>query len=789
MPRRKAIELKPEQLRRYCDPKVLTFDTTAELEPGREVGHARAREAIKFGLDNKTKGYNIFCLGAPGSGKTSILRSILDERAKKEETPPDWVYLYNFETPDNPQAFCLSAGMGRELQRDMQSLVRELKHLLPKMSEKRNDTKIEEQFRKKSDTEFRKLRRVAKKHSLDIDHSDGDLLIQAIKDGRPMGSEQMAEMSDKDRSYYEDQIRLIQDNITKFLESQARFEKQKQEKIRDHIRSITRCEMAPYVDDLKSKYKDAVGLRTWLAKLHDEIPRAFDEYQLVQEELQQNEIAEMITEALDPFQAFRVNLFVDNHGVIGAPVVFESSPTYHNLVGRMEYRDQHGMMKTDFTMVKAGALHRANGGYLVLQANDLLKSYNGWDVLKKVLRNKELTIQELDVEHRTRSLSSPQPIPIPLDSETKVILIGTEEMYYLLLSMDDDFERLFKVKAEFDETMPRSKANMIRYGRFIAKLCKEDKLLPFDRKAVAEIIEYGSRLADHRNKLSTRFLNLINIVSESNYWAQNRRAQKGRSKAKVVTKEDVCVALLKRKERMGKIEYEMYEQIHEGSLLLDVKGKVVGQINGIAVYDLGDHAFGIPSRITCRIYTGRSGIVNIDREAQMAGRIHNKAVMILIGLIGGMYAQNQPLSLSASITFEQSYGGVEGDSASCSELFALLSALSGLPIKQGVAVTGSVNQRGLVQPVGGVNEKIEGVFRICKEKGLTGEQGVILPVQNAINLTLDHDVLEAVKAGKFHVWTMKHIDDGIELVMGKPAAEVHKMVKQKLKDLHESQEG
>ncbi len=778
----KAVELKPEQLRRRCDPKVLAFENTAELEPSRDVGHTRAREAIEFGLDNKTKGFNIFCLGSPGSGKTSILKQILEERARREETPPDWVYLYNFDDNDRPLAFSLPAGMGYRLQREMNKLVRSMKRLWPKILQKRNDDMIETWYQKKSETSFNKLRRTVKKFSLDIERSGEELLIHAVRNGQILDNEALAEMSDEDKAFFEGQILKIQDTIGTYLEENSKLEKEKSEKVRNLIQDRIKREMSPLIVELLDKFSNANGLKKWILRLEEQIPQIFEEYQSTQDELSHGEALEMMQISPDPFQAFRVNLLVDNRNQKGAPVVFETSPNYHNLVGRVEYRETHGVLFTDFTMIRAGALHLANGGYLVLQANDLLKSFNSWDAVKHSLRNKELSIQEIEVEYRTRSLSSPKPMPIPLDPRTKVILVGSEEVYYLLLSMDEDFERLFKVKAEFDETMPRDKSSMMKYAQFIAKLCKEDRLLPFDRSAVAEIIEFGSRLADHRNKLSTRFLNIINVVSESNYWASKRK------NAKSVTAGDVRFALEKRKHRMGKIEYEMYEQFQEGSLLLDVKGKVVGQINGIAVYDMGDHAFGIPSRITCRVFAGRSGIVNIDREAHLAGRIHSKAVLILMGLIGGLYAQDQPLSVSASITFEQMYGGVEGDSASCAELFALLSAISGVPIKQGIAVTGSVNQRGIVQPVGGVNEKIEGVFRICKARGLTGDQGVILPVQNAVNLVLDHDVVDAVADGKFHIWTMKHIDDGIELVMGKPAREIHNLVKQRLRDMQENLE-
>jgi len=774
-------ELKPEKLRRVCDPASLNFKTTKSISKLKgSIGHHRAISAINFGLNNKMKGFNIFLLGDPGSGKTSILRNLLSQKAKKEKTPPDWIHVFNFSDPNRPQAYCLPPGMGAKFRADLASLVAELKRLVPKLQEGERylklGQKIAESYHSKEARAFNKLRKLGLKNDLNIEHVSGELLIQVVKNGKPLDHEEFEELTAKERKYYEDKVRDIQDEISEFLRTQRKLEHEKQEKARDLDRKYILDGTEFLIKELKERYSMVEGLDEWLDLLWKDVPSAVKEFQATQEE-SDNFLEGPIQSHMPDFHQFRVNVLVNNKNTKGAPVVFESNPTFHNLLGSVEYQEQFGVLQTDFTLVRAGALHKANGGYLVIQVNDLMKSVYTWDSLKKSLRNKEIVIEELDIEQRTRSTVSPKPMPIPL--QTKVILIGSYDAYYYLLNYDEDFGRLFKVKAEFDDSLPRTQGNIRKYAGFIKRLIEEDELLEFDAGAVAKVIEHASRLADNQKRICARFIQLINLVSESNYWAKE-------SRSKLVKTEHIQRALKERNFRTGKIEFEMYEQISEGTVLIDTKGKRVGQINGIAVYDMGDHAFGIPSRITARTYVGQSGILNIDREVRLSGQIHSKASLILVGLIGGLYAQEKPISISASVCFEQMYGSVDGDSASCAELFALVSSLAELPINQGICVTGSLNQYGEMQPIGGVNEKIEGVYNIIKAKGLTGNQGVVIPVQNVVNLMLNEEIIESVKKGKFHIWAIKNIDQGLEILMGRPAKEIHKLVKQRLDTLREA---
>ncbi len=761
-----TFRLAPKKLRAVCTPSWVRLTQPKKLSSlPLFFGHDRAVSAIKFGLTNKTKGFNIFLVGDSGSGKTSILRHLVKEVSEKEPTPPDWVYVYNFDDADRPIAISLEPGVGVQLRKDLEGLVEDLKRTIPKVQEGdsylKKGMEIDEQFRKKEERAFTKLQKLGAKKELNIEQVQGELLIQVMKEGRSLDQEEFEALSAEERQYYEAKVREIQEQIGEYLRMQRKLEKTKQEQVRrlehQHILDATQ----DTIKELQQKYSKSPDVRKWLDKVWSNIPDVFHEFQKMQED------AERPFPGMDgpqikkeEFYQFRVNVLVNNADVKGAPVVFENTPTYHNLVGCVEYNEQYGLLYTDFTLIKAGSLHRANGGYLIIQVNDLLKSYFAWDALKKALRNKEVAIQELDIEHRARTTVSPKPQPIPL--QTKVIIIGNLEAYYTLLNWDDDFARLFKVKAEFDEAVPRTKENIERYTGFISRIIKEDNLLPFDKGALAAVVEYGSRVCEQQNRLTSRFINIINIVSESHYWARSHHAKR-------VTRAHVTEALHQRRYRTGKLEFDMYEQIREGTVLMDTDGDVVGQINGIAVYDLGDHAFGIPSRITAATYAGRSGVVNIDREVRLSGVIHSKASLILIGLLGQLYAQEHPLAFSASLVFEQMYGGIDGDSASCAELFALLSSLARVPIHQGIAVTGSVNQRGQVQPIGGVNEKIEGVYQICKAKGLTGNQGVIIPALNEANLMLDEEVVQAVKAGKFHVYSIRTVDEGIEILTGMKA--------------------
>ncbi len=773
-------ELKPEQLRARCSADKMSFTSTEQVKELKgSIGQERAIRAMQFGLSNKMKGFNIFILGDPGAGKTSTLRNILIGKAKQEPKPPDWIYVHNFDDENRPLAYRMPAGSGQQFKKDMATFVSELKRIIPKLQEGEGylqlGQRIEDNYRKREEAALAKLQRIGKKNELHIEQVSGELLIQVVRDGHTLDHEEFEQLTNEERRYYEEKVRSIHEDIGEFLRVQRRLEREKQEKVQklDHDQILNHTE--ELVAELKKRYQKVDGVSGWLHQMWQYIPDAFRDYQLAQEALESPMEMPSMPPSLPDFQQFQVNLLVNNKDTVGAPVVFENTPTYHNLLGCVEYQEHYGVLSTDLTLVRAGALHRANGGYLVIQVNDLMKSMYAWDALKKSLRNKEVLIDELDIEARTRSTVSPKPAAIPL--QVKVILIGNYDAYYFLLNYDEDFSRLFKVKAEFDDVVPRTRSNIAKYAGFISRLVREDNLLPFHATAIAKIIEQCSRIAEHQNKMSARFIHLINLVSEANYWADSEGARQ-------VKGSHVSMAIKERKCRMGKIEADVYDQIREGTVLIDTRKKVVGQINGIAVYDMGDHAFGIPSRITAQTYAGRQGILNIDREADLAGKIHNKAALILIGIIGNLYAQKRPLSLSASIGFEQMYGEVDGDSASCAELFALLSSLSNVPVDQGICVTGSLNQKGEVQPIGGVNEKIEGVYHICKAKGLTGKQGVVIPQKNKVNLMLDEEVVEAVEKGKFHVWTIRNINEGIHIMLGESPAKIHQLVRKRLGQLH-----
>jgi lon-related putative ATP-dependent protease len=760
--------LKPDQLRHRCNPDKLPFTTTNDVpELKGTVGHDRAISAINFGLSNKMKGFNLYLLGDSGSGKTSILKKLLEKRARSEPTPPDWVYVYNFDDSNQPVAYSMPHGMGAQFQKDMAGLVAELKRLIPKLQEGekylQTGQAITEQYRKKEDRAFASLHTKGLKHDLNIEQVSGELLIQVVKNGQPLDHEEFEQLTNNERKYYEEKVRDLQDDISEYLRVQRKLDREKQEKIKTLEEQQILNHTEDLISELKKKYQGVPGLKDWLSELWKNVPQAVMDYQRQQEESEQVPEGPIPYHFMD-FHQFRVNLFVNNKDCVGAPVVFENTPTLHNLIGCVEYQEQYGMLHTDYTLVRAGSLHRANGGYLVIQVNDLLKSLYAWEALKKALRNKEVLIEELDIEQRAKTTVSPKPKGIPL--QTKVVLIGSYEAYYFLHGYDEDFERLFKVKAEFDDSLPLTMSNIKKYCGFIRRLVREDNLLPFHKTAVSKIIEYSSRVAEHQKKISARFLHLINLVSEANYWA----AMEG---AELVDGGHVMRALKERHYRTGKLEFEMYEQIREGTVLIDTKRNRVGQINGIALFDIGDHSFGIPSRITAQTYVGRQGVMHIDREVHLSGRIHSKASLILVGILGGLYARKKPISMSASITFEQMYGGIEGDSATIAELLVLISSLSEIPINQGICVTGSLNQHGEVQPIGGVNEKIEGVYQICKTKGLDGKQGVIIPAQNVVNLMLDEEIVEAVEQGKFHIWAVRNINQAIEVVLGRPAREVH----------------
>jgi len=754
--------LRPEDLRWICDPEVFGFDTTEEIPPLEgTIGQERALRAIDFGLGLEGYGFNLYLLGESGTGKTTTIKDILEKRALKEEVPDDWCYIYNFEDPDRPKALNLPPGMGIILQKDMDELIKILKTEIPKVFESKEYEKhrheILEEYQQKNKEILSKVESEAVKEGFALRKTPTGIIITPIKkDGEALSQEEFESLERETRERLEETGRKLQERLDDALRLVRESEKRLKEKISRLERDVALTVVGQLITELESKYRLYPEIIKHLEDIKEDILLNLEDFKSPEEAIPAIPFLKM-PKAEPSFNRYKINVLVNNSGARGAPVVIETNPTYLNLFGRIEHKIQYGLAITDFTMIKAGSIHRANGGYLVVNALDLLRNIFVWDALKRMIKNREIKIEDIWEQYRLISTITLKPEPIPLN--IKVILLGSPLLYYLLYNLDEDYKKLFKVKVDFDNRMPRTKENILKYASFISARCKEEDLRPFDRSGVAKVVEYGVRLAEHQDKLSARFFNIADIVREANYWA----SLDGDSS---ITADHVEKALEEKIYRSNKIEEKIQELIDEGTIMVDTSGAVVGQVNGISVIDLGDYSFGRPSRITAKTYMGKAGVVNIERETKMSGRIHDKAHMILTSYLGGKFAQDLPLTLSASICFEQLYEEVEGDSATCTELYALLSSLSGLPLKQGIAVTGSMNQRGEVQPVGGINEKIEGFFEVCRIKGLTGEQGVIIPKRNVKNLMLKKRVIDAVREGMFHIYPIEDLDEGIEILTG-----------------------
>ncbi|MFZ0547582.1 MAG: ATP-binding protein [Candidatus Promineifilaceae bacterium] len=754
--------LTPEQLRRVCNPLHFDFETTAEVATiASIIGQPRGTRAIEFGITIDSYGYNIYVLGETGTGRTTAIRRFLEERAETQSRPDDWVYVYNFSTPHRPRAIQLPAGEGARFKNNMAELLSHLLDALPKAFDSEDyETsvhQIRDRVQKEQDTLLNDLREQAAKNNFALINTASGLVLAPMQESKVMPPEQFDLLPAEQRQALLQEQQglndLLDDALEKIyvLDSAARIE------IAALDRNIADTAVSHYFQEWIATYQDNPTVLLYLSEMRVDVLEHLNDFVPDEESDSQQE---------RDLTRYGVNLLVDNHQTQGAPVIVESNPTYFNLIGRIEYESQFGAMVTHMMNLKAGSLHRANGGYLILNARDILRHPLAWEALKRAIVAREIQMQSPDsLDGQMMLAKSLDPEPIPLS--VKIILLGSPGLYYALYDEEEDFGELFKVKADFDSVMPRDNEHEFEYARFVANRCQEEGLRHFDREAVEKIVEYGSRVSGHQLKLSTRFGEIADLIREADYWA-------GLEKREIITAVDVRKALEERRYRANLVEEHFQEQIHEGTVFIDTTGVMVGQVNGLSIIDLGDYAFGQPSRVTARTYMGEEGLVNIEREVEMAGPIHNKGMMILTGYLGGRYAQNQPLSMSASLTFEQNYGGIEGDSASSTELYALLSSLSGIPIKQSIAVTGSVNQRGEIQPIGGVTEKIEGFFDICLTQGLTGEQGVIIPEANVKHLMLREDVVETVANGRFHIWAVSTVDDGIELLTGVPAGQKDK---------------
>lgn len=758
--------LSPDQLRAVMDPGQFKFKSTAELVPLAEIiGQPRATRAIDFGLEIPSFGYNIYVLGPAGAGKTAVVQQFLQAKAAERPVPDDWCYVNNFADGYRPCVLRVPPGVGCRLRDDMNALVRQLRLDLPRLfgseeyAQRKQD--ILRAFQERRSAEFEKLEAFARERGFAILPGQTGLVVAPLFKGHIITPEEYEALDPSLKQQFEERQPELQDQIDKTLRIAREIDRQARAAIEKLDREVTASVVDHLIDELKARFATLSGVLQYLDAVREDIVQNVALF-LPAEPAQPAQPAPPVSRARSPFDRYRINVIVDNSNTRGAPVVVERNPTYANLIGHIEHTAEFGTLTTDFTMIKPGALHRANGGYLVLEAAGLFKNPLSYDALKRSLQERSIKTEEMGAEGRVMTTISLEPEPVPLD--VKVVLIGDGGIYYLLHEMDEEFRQLFKVQADFDVDMPRTPETIDQYARFVAARCSEEGLRHFTPGAVAQVIEHSSRLVEDQTKLTTRFADVADLIREASYWAAEANHP-------LVTADDVRQAIAEKVYRENRIEERIRQFIKDGTIRVAVDGSAIGQVNGISLLELGDYAFGRPSRITARTYAGKEGVINIDREVKLSGPIHDKGMMILTGFLGGRYAQAHPLSLSATIVFEQAYEEVEGDSASSGELYALLSSLAALPIQQSIAVTGSVDQAGNIQAVGGVTHKIEGFYDVCRLKGLTGRQGVIIPAANVRNLMLREDVVAAVREGRFHIWPVHTIDEGIALLTGVPAGE------------------
>ncbi len=761
------LELSSKELKYHCRIKKPKFKTTDAVPPLEGLlGQERAVKAMEFGLRVKRPGYNIFMTGLTGTGKTSYARSLVQQVAAEETTPDDWCYVYNFKSPEQPLALNLPPGRGAAFCREMEELVEDLKQAIPKAFDSEDYERQKrvhmKQYQESRSALLDELNRAAKGQGFTLRRTSSGFITIPLVEGEPVGEEEYDKFTLEEKETLERKSADLQIKAMEIIRRIQKVEKGIKDQLKQLDQRVGLMAIGYLFNDLSDKYDQFESVRNYLQAVQEDVLANLGDFRLDEEE--QSPVLPWLKRP-GPEQAalrYRVNLVVDHSETKGVPVVYEANPSYYNLLGRVEYENRLGMVITDFNMIKAGAFHRANGGYLILQARDLLSNLQSWEVLKRSLKSKEISIENLGEHVGLIAMSSLRPAPIPLS--IRVILIGNPYLYHLLYQYDEDFQKLFKIKADFEAEMDRTPDNLAKLAGFISSCCSREGLKHFDRSAFCRVVEYSCRLAEHQKKLTTRFNEIVELMYEADAWSSLEGST-------LVTGEHVSRAMREKVLRSNKIEQKIKEAIETGQILIEVEGEKTGQVNGLSLLDLGDYQFGRPSRITATTYLGKKGIINIERESQLSGRIHDKGVLILSGYLGEHYGRQEPVNLSASLCFEQSYSGVEGDSASAAELMALLSSISGLPLKQGLAVTGSVNQNGEIQPVGGINPKIEGFYAACKLSGLTGEQGVIIPSRNRQNLMLADEVIEAVARKRFHIYAIDHIEQGLELLTGMTAGE------------------
>ena len=757
--------LRPEALYRRCDPQELGFETSADLEDLKEIiGQARAVQALQFGIGIRREGYNLFSLGPAGTGKYTAVQQALKQKAATGPVPSDWCYVNNFGDPQQPRTLQLAPGQGLALQQDLDKLVEELRAAIPAAFESEDyrtrKQVIEEEVKEHHEKAFEEMRREAQEKGIALVRTPAGLVFAPTQKGEVMSPENFQKLPEAERQRVETEVMALQQRLQVIMRQAPQWEREGREKTKALNHEVAMFAVGHLIEELRKRYAALPQVVEHLNALQQDVIDSVEMF------LNPPEASLAAMMGVPPphlpkgsafFRRYQVNLLVDHSAGQGAPVIYEDNPTYQNLIGHVEYVAQMGALSTDFGLIRAGALHQANGGYLMLDALRVLTHPYAWEGLKHALRSGKIRIESLGQALSLLSTVSLEPEAVPLS--VKVVLLGDRLLYYLLNQYDSEFNELFKVEVDFEDQADRNRENNFLYARLIGSLARQEKLLPFDRSAVARLIEHGARITGDAEKLSTHRRTLCDLLRETDYWA--REAGHG-----VVAASDVERAITAQIHRADRVRERLREQVLRGVTLIDTGGAKTGQVNGLSVLQVGQFAFGHPSRITARVRLGRGEVIDIEREVELSGPIHSKGVLILAGFLGARYAADRPLSLSASLVFEQSYGGVEGDSASSAELYALLSALADAPLKQSLAVTGSVNQLGEVQAVGGVNEKVEGFFDLCKAQGLTGEQGLLIPASNVQHLMIRRDVVEAVEAGKFRVYPIETVDQGIEILTG-----------------------
>ncbi|MEE9139830.1 MAG: ATP-binding protein [Alphaproteobacteria bacterium] len=755
--------LRPEALYRTCDPKQFKFKTTAEIEALEDtLGQDRAVDAVRFGIGMRRRGYNLFVLGPTGVGKHALARQFLDRRAASEPVPPDWCYVNNFKEASKPRVLKLPPGKAVTLRADMKHLVDELRVTIPAAFEgedyRSRKQIIVQQFKERHEQAFGEVQKRAREKNIALIRTPAGIALGPMRKGEVLSAEEFDKLPAGEQERLKKDMDELQQELQETLHRVPKWDKEQREKVRELNREVTRFAVGHLIDELRGGYGDLPNVLEYLRGVEEDVTEHAEDF-IIAATGGESPLAGLLPAPTETpfFSRYEVNVLVDNGSLEGAPVVYEDHPTHPNLIGRIEHIAQLGALVTDFSLIKAGALHRANGGYLILDARKLVFQPYAYEELKRALRSGEIRIESLAQILSLVSTVSLEAEPIPLD--IKIVLIGERLLYYLLSAYDPEFDEFFKVAVDFEEDMALSAETVPLYARLIATLAHKEDLMPFDRSAVARVIEQSARLSEDAEKLSARVQSITDLLREADYWAQTH----GRD---TVAAEDVQDAIDAQLRRASRVRERIQEEIKRGTILIDTAGAAPGQVNGLSLLQLGGFSFGRPSRITARVRLGQGRVIDIEREVKLGGPIHSKGVLILSGYLGARYAPERPLSLSASLVFEQSYGGVEGDSASLAELCALLSAVAQVPVRQSLAITGSVNQNGQAQAIGGVNDKVEGFFDVCRNAGLNGEQGVIIPAANVKHLMLRREVVDAVKAGKFHIYAVETVDEAIELLTG-----------------------